>query len=92
VDSVRVTAAPYNGTTWTANPFDPMAPWIAEAARMGRIKPKGCDREHAAFEVVTPAGTVLALPGDRIERAVSGILSVVRAHEAKSVPATARAG
>lgn len=79
-DSVRVTSADYNGSTWDGHPFEPMAPWIAAAARDGKIKVRGCDRDYAVFEIATPAGVVRALPGDRIERAINGDLTVVRAH------------
>ena len=89
-DSTRVTAADFNGSTWDGSPFDPMAPWIADAARAGRIKAKGCDRDYAVFEVQTSNGMVVALPGDRIERALNGTLTVVRAHATHEDPAAGR--
>ena len=79
-DSVRVTAADFNGSTWDGAPFEPMEPWLAHAARAGQIVAKGCDRDYAVFLVTTAAGVVEALPGDRIERAANGELNVVQAH------------
>lgn len=75
-DTVRVTAADYNGERWDGSPFDSLPQWLHDAVLHGRVEVKGDDRDYALWSVLTAEGRVIAEPDDSIEPLNDGSLVV----------------
>lgn len=71
-DFVDIVAADFNGESWDGSPFEPtpIPRWLSNAihSNLITVSSRGSDRDYAVFEVKTPNGIVIALPGDRIVR------------------------
>lgn len=80
MQSVTVTAADFNGESFDGCPFKPDVPeWLLEAERHGRIAIKPDDRDYACWNITTPAGVIMAEPGDVISLGADGALTVRKA-------------
>lgn len=79
MERVMITAADFNGESWDGSPFSAFPDWLRDAVQNGKVDVKPDDRDYALWSVLTPAGRVVAEPGDFIARASDGSLSVDRA-------------
>jgi len=88
-DTVRVTAADFNGDSWDGCPFDRAPAWLLDAVADKTIDIKPDDRDYALWSVLTPEGRVIAEPDDSIERLSNGSL-VVHKFAARPKPTSDR--
>ena len=69
-ETVKVTAADFNGETWDGPPFTATPKWLRDAITDGRVRVKKDDRDYALWlvnsETVAEPGDVLAWDGMRI--------------------------
>lgn len=67
MDSVKITSADWNGSTWDGPPFDRNPIWLLQALDEGRIAIQPGSEDYAWWRIITNAGTTVAGPGDSIE-------------------------
>lgn len=63
-ETVRVTAADYNGKDWDGLPFSFIPEWLKEAIEQGIVSIEPSSTDYARWRVITVVG-----PGDQIVRA-----------------------
>ncbi len=76
MDIVTVRAADFNGSSFDSSPFSEIPVWLEAALETGGVTIKPDDRDYALWAVTTPAGVVVAEPGDNIVRSGNGELHV----------------
>lgn len=76
MESVTVTAADFNGSSFDGSPFSSVPSWLLGAEKSGTLALYPDDRDYALWKVRTASGDVIAEPGDQIVHEGNGVLSV----------------